>query len=415
MADALAVRRCHNTVEPCKKGRFSLSIHPQALYKKCMNGVERYLLKQLVISVAFVALTLTFAIWLSQSVRFVDFIVNRGLSIGTFLYFTALLMPSLVAVVLPIALFISVMFTYYRMSLDRELIVMRATGMSALSLGRPAIVLGLLVMMVGYGFNLYLLPVTYRQFADMKSSFRDDVAGAVVQEGKFNSLSDSLTVYVRARDRSGQLYGILAQDSRKKDEPVTYMAERGAIVSTPEGPRVVLVNGSRQSYSPETGKMTLLQFERHSVDLSIFSRQQGASYRQPAERFVHELLIPGDSEADRYYAKRLIAEGHNRLASPLLSITFTLIALACLLSGEFNRRGQVLRGLIAGGLVGAVQGLSFGLFSLAAKYPIMLPTLYINAIVPAAIALYWLIYDPRIQFRKSDDDGRGLASASAAV
>lgn len=361
-----------------------------------MNGVERYLLRQLVLSVVFVALTLTFAIWLSQSVRFVDFIVNRGLSLGTFLYFTMLLMPSLVAIVLPIALFISVMFTYYRMTLDRELVVMRATGMSSMNLGKSGIVLAVLVTMVGYAFNLYVLPVTYRQFAEMKMSFREDVAGAVIQEGKFNSLSDSLTVYVRARDRSGQLYGILAQDSRDKNEPITYMAERGAIVKTPAGPRVVLINGSRQSFSRKTGKITLLQFQRHSVDLTIFGNQRGETYRQPSERYVHELLWPGKSKADQFYSKRLIAEGHQRLASPLLAITFALIALACLLSGEFNRRGQLLRGLLAAALVGAVQGLSFGLFSLATKFPILMPLLYINAIVPAAIAIYWLIRDPKI-------------------
>lgn len=387
-----------------------------------MNGVEKYLLRQLVLSVIFIALTLTFAIWLSQSVRFIDFIVNRGLSLGTFLYFTMLLMPSLVAIVLPIALFISVMFTYYRLTLDRELVVMRATGMSSMNLGKAGIILAGAVTLIAYGFNLYVLPVTFRQFTEMKMSFREDVAGAVVQEGKFNALSDSLTVYVRARDRSGQLYGILAQDGRNKDEPVTYMAERGAIVKTAAGPRVVLVNGSRQSFSRTTGKMTLLQFQRHSVDLSIFGNQRGASYRQPSERFLHELLWPGKSAADQFYSKQLIAAGHQRLASPLLTITFTLIALACLLTGEFNRRGQFIRGLMAAGLVGAVQGASFGLFSLAAKYHIVLPLLYINAIVPAAIAIYWLIKDPKIRMPEflqrfgrpgGSDDGPAPAGTTA--
>ena len=52
---------------------------------------------------------LTFAIWLSQSLRLLDIIVNRGLSIGLALEFLMLLLPSLVALLLPIAVFIAVM------------------------------------------------------------------------------------------------------------------------------------------------------------------------------------------------------------------------------------------------------------------------------------------------------------------
>lgn len=124
-----------------------------------MKGMNLYIFRQIGVSVVFLAFAITCAIWLTQSLRYVDYIVNRGLSLGTFFFFTMLLMPSLLVIILPMALFISVLFIYNRMATDRELIVMRAAGLSPMQLSSPAMWMATVVMLAGYAFNLYLLPV----------------------------------------------------------------------------------------------------------------------------------------------------------------------------------------------------------------------------------------------------------------
>ena len=75
-----------------------------------MRGITRYILNQLLIVTLFVTLGLTFAVWLAQSLRFFDYIVNRGLPATTFFAFVGLLLPSFLGVVLPIAGFTAVLF-----------------------------------------------------------------------------------------------------------------------------------------------------------------------------------------------------------------------------------------------------------------------------------------------------------------
>ena len=89
--------------------------------------------------VALVAVTigLVALIWLTQSLRLVELVVNRGLSLGVFLQLTGLLIPNFVAVILPITTFVVVQFVYQRLAGDRELTVMRAAGLSSLR-ARPA-------------------------------------------------------------------------------------------------------------------------------------------------------------------------------------------------------------------------------------------------------------------------------------
>ena len=83
----------------------------------------------------------------------------------------------------------------------------------------------------------------------------------------------------------------------------------------------------------------------------------------------------------------LLAELHHRLSSPLLALAYTMVALACLLSGEFNRRGQSVRVTTAVLVVMAIQSAVLGLSSLAAKVTVLVPLMYVlpvAALVPAA-------------------------------
>ena len=56
-----------------------------------MNAFTRYVFGQLFVGMIFVTAGLTCIIWLSQSLRLVELIVNRGVSAGTFIYLTMLI------------------------------------------------------------------------------------------------------------------------------------------------------------------------------------------------------------------------------------------------------------------------------------------------------------------------------------
>ena len=68
-----------------------------------------------------------------------------------FLELTGLLIPSFIAVILPITTFVVVQFVYQRLAGDRELTVMRSAGLSPLALSRPA--LAVAAFSVGAGFS----------------------------------------------------------------------------------------------------------------------------------------------------------------------------------------------------------------------------------------------------------------------
>jgi lipopolysaccharide export system permease protein len=360
-----------------------------------MNQISRYILRQILGSMVFVTVALTCAIWLSQSLRLIDLIVNRGVSVTTFLYMSFLMLPTFLAIILPIALFTAVIFVYNKLTTDSELVVMRGAGLSQLNLAKAGLMLAAVVTLLCYGVTLYFLPASFRHFKDLQFKIRNDQSLVLLREGVFNTPSDGITVYVSARDASGELQGILIHDSRIPDNPVTMMAERGAMAQTESGPRVVMINGNRQEVAKETGRLSLLYFDRYTVDIGSDRKALQTRWREPRERFLGELFWPAGTPDDINNYYKLRAEGHQRLVAPLYPLSFTCIALAFLLSGQFVRRGQARRVLLGTLSMVVVQAAGLGLHYVTAKAPSLVPLIYVNAIVPILAGLFFLFQSGR--------------------
>jgi lipopolysaccharide export system permease protein len=356
-----------------------------------MTRSTRYILRHLVAVTVVISVTLTGVVWLTQSLRFVDLIINKGVSVGMFAYLALLLLPGLLMLILPVALFCAVLYTYHRLSTDSEILVLRSAGLSDLALARPAVILATLVMLLLYGLSLYAAPAGYRESMNLRFAIRTNYSLVLLQEGVFNTLVPGITVYVRERLSGGELLGILVQDDREADRPVTMMAERGLLRRSDEGPSLLLADGNRQQVSDERGQLSMLYFDEYVLDLQPFTEGQDMRWREPEERFLHELFRPGTTADDIFYATKLRTEGHRRLATPLYAMAFTLIALASILGGEFSRRRRWLRLLIAAGAAIAIEAVSLSLTPLVGNLPLLTPMLYAAPLLIIAAAAYPLV------------------------
>lgn len=366
--------------------------HPSAAGGgKLVTRLDRYIFRQLLLALLVVTGGLTALVWLTQSLRFVELVVNRGLSIAVFLHLTGLLIPSFIVVILPITTYVVVQFIYHRMSGDRELTVMRSVGLSPLALSRPALAVASLSVAAGFVLSLWLVPATLFQFRAYQWEIRNTIAAFLLQEGVFTSVSDKLTVYIRAREANGGMTGIMIDDARDGTAHATILAEKGQLLDSPRGPRVLLFNGSRQEIDHQTGRLNILTFQQNEVDLTEAARDAGARWREMAEVSLTELLNPNPPSPKDI--PRWIAEGHKRLTMPLTTLSFTLVALYSALAGTFRRHGGMLRPALTVLVVVALLGAGLGISNFAARDNTLIPLMWLHALGPGLIAA-WLLYAP---------------------
>ncbi len=360
-----------------------------------IKRIDRYILGQLSLALLLVTVGLVALIWLTQSLRFIQIIVNRGLSPVVFVKLTALLVPSFVATILPITCFIVVVFVYARLSGDRELTVMRAAGMSDVALARPAISLAAIVMLICYGLNILLVPASLGLFRNYQFEIRNQIAAFLLEPGVFTPVSADVTVYVQSRGPDNSLRGIIIEDGRQTDAPSTILARTGQLMVTAQGPVVELVDGSREQVDSKTGRLDMLTFQRNLINLASASRNSSMDMTDSAAATLPDLFHPNVPLTASEQAKWLV-EAHRRLSSPLSALSFTLIALFAILGGRFRRHGGVLRPVSAVVAVTLLVALDLGVNNFAARNLHLLPLIWVAIVAPGVTAAILLLLPRRM-------------------
>ena len=355
-----------------------------------MSGITRYIFRQLALGTLLVSIALAFVVWLTQSLQFLQFIINKGLAVSAWLKLTMLLLPWFLSVILPAALFLVTLFIYNKLTVDRELVVVQAAGVSRLGMARPALISALGATLVGYLLTLVIVPNSFQAFREFQWTIRNDVSQILLREGAFNQVGKDLTVYVRGRAKNGDLLGVLIHDTRDAANSLTIMAERGAVGQDDDkGARVLLFNGSRQSLTTGTGNLSVLYFDSYTLDFGTLQNTPEGRYENNRERATWWLLtVPENAAMPAHIVRRMHVEGHQRLADPLNALAFTCVGLAFLLTGSFSRRGQTARIIGAIAVVVMIQAAALGAANLAGKDGLFTPLMYVVALLPIAAGMY---------------------------
>lgn len=372
-----------------------------------MRIVDRYVFRNVLIATVFITLVLAVLILLTQSLRFLELVINSGASGLSFWILTILTLPKFLEVIMPLGLMAAVLFVYNRLTMDSELVVLRALGFSPLRLARPALVLGSVLAITLFFVMGWLAPITNAALQKMRVEIKAEMSTLLFREGVFNQAGKGLMVYVRDRTRKGELEGLLIYDARDpKQSPATIIANRGVVVSTDEGQQVLVYDGSRQDFDKRQQVLKRLDFSQYTIDLP----EPGPArirWAEPDERTINQLLAPDlTDDTDRLHRKDFVLELNKRFLTPFLVLTFTIISLCALLLGPLDRRGQSKRIIGAVGVVVTIQALYLSSYNLAKVADIGLPIMYLIVFGPLIAGFFLLLRESHAGEEVPDNQNR---------
>jgi len=342
-----------------------------------MRSLSFYILRQILGPFALFTLLLTMVVWLTQSLRLLDLVINRGQSAAIFAYLSVLILPSLLVIILPIAFFGAALYTLHKLNNDSEMVVMYSAGISRAQLAIPVLWAATIAMALTYACSLYLMPAGQRAMNDKMFDVRADIGAALLREGAFTTPAAGLTVFIREIS-GGELRGILVHDNRNPARPLSYVAEQGLMAQTKEGARLIMINGNIQRGEGDGARLSVLRFDRYVFNLDQYTSAQRTDDRETSERYLHELIFPAlDGPQSDLRRKIYLAEAHNRISAPLYCLAFALIALAATATGHMLRSSHALRIFLAAFFGAALRMLGYGAQGMAARNPLMIAALYL--------------------------------------
>ena len=309
--------------------------------------LSRYVFRQTAGALLLILLSLTSVVWIGVALRQLDLMTTQGQDAIRFLVMTTLAIPSLLALIAPVALLIASIHVLNRLNGDSELIVMTAGGAPVWALLKP---LGLLALLVALGVaavNHMAGPWSQRLLRDYTILVRSDLIGQVIQPWRFTEPEPRLTIHIRDRAPNGDLLGLLLHDARDAKQAASYLAERAQILK--QGVAFLRMEKGHVVSRAENEKASrIIGFAEHTVDLNqLEQRPELSQLVRPRERYTADLLqLEPDDPIRKLNPGRIASELHERFSSPLYPFAFVFVVLAFVGRAQTTRQSR-LNGLIA--------------------------------------------------------------------
>ncbi|MFC4724625.1 LptF/LptG family permease [Glycocaulis abyssi] len=360
-----------------------------------MKLFQRYAFRQAMLPFLIALAALTGLAILTQSLSNLNLVADRGETLLVFLWVTILAVPQIVALLMPIAVFIACAGALNRMMSESELTVAAAAGLSRRERLSPFLRVAVYAMLINLGVNLFVQPAAYREMRQAIYDVRTDIAASVMRPGEFVSMGVDVTFYARTLGDGGMMSEVFIEDGRGASS-TAYSARQGQIVRAERGPVMLLSNGV-VSQIDESGTLSSLTFDSYEFDLTAFIDPTDAFFFKESDRYLPELFNPSPGEAARARGRaNLLAEGHYRLSAPLYNLAFAMIALAAFLSGPPRRTGYARAIALAGACALIVRLTGFAVQAGAESSPELNWMQY--AIPLAAIAAAYIVIHRPVRF-----------------
>ncbi len=371
-----------------------------------MPRIDRYILSQFLTLFGFFALVLVSVYWINRAVSLFDNLMRDGQTALVVLEFTALTLPLVISVVLPVAGFAATAYGTNRMSGESELVAMQAAGLSPWRLARPVLIFGIFVGVMVAVLVHGLVPMARGRLTDRQAELAQNVTAQFLRPGSFQYPSDGVTLFIRDIASDGRLLDLFIEDARDPANQITYTSQEALVVRTETGPVLILLQGMSQSLrmpgdgaSDDRPRLAVTRFRELSYDIGAMIPSGGRKGRDLRDYGTLRLLNPDAAllEATGATAADARREAHERIAQPLVAPIAAMIGFATLLIGGYSRFGVWRQVFWAVLCLIAVQLLTNTAANQAGKDPAMWPVLYVPALVGAgmSVGLLWLAARPR--------------------
>ncbi|SHH77365.1 LPS export ABC transporter permease LptF [Marivita hallyeonensis] len=349
------------------------------------------MLSQLMVLFGFFALVLVAVYWVNRAVVLFDRLIADGHSAAVFLEFSALSLPGVIALVMPMASFAAAVYVTNRLMGDSELTVVQATGYSPWRLARPVLIFGVLVAVMMSVLTHFLVPASIAQLKQREVDISGSVSARLLREGTFLHPGPGVTFFIREITPEGELRDVFLSDRRQDDREVTYTAERAYVVQAEEGPRLVMISGLAQTLRPETGRLSTTIFENFTYDISNMIVQNQNLNLRPRHLATMDLITRPQEMADltRTTVARINEELHGRFQQAVLGLVAALIGFSTLLTGSFSRFGVGRQIVVAIFFLVVVKLVESAVTEPTRSNAMLWPLVYLPSVV--GLAITWVV------------------------
>ena len=279
-----------------------------------MRLLNRYLLRQLVAPFCFALAALTGFMLISQVAKKFGALVGKGLPWSVITEVFVLSLPFIVAMTLPMAVLLAVLYSFSHLAADNEITAMRANGISVYQILAPVLIWGVCMAFFNLAFVDQVLPRSNARLRSLLIDIGRKKAAFGLREQVINEVPPS-KYFIRASRidaATGRLRGVTIYDVGGEASRRIIYADSGSMAYA-EGQTDLslrLFNGSIHQYRPaEPTRFQLTYFAVNDIRVkNVYDelrRNTSESIRGDREMSTCEMLtVVRDARREQVEARQ---------------------------------------------------------------------------------------------------------------
>ena len=206
----------------------------------------------------------TLIVWVFQSVKFLDIIIEDGRGYLTYLNYSFLNIPKIISKLLPFVLFFSFFYILNKYENNNELLMFWNFGVNKIKLVFFFFYFSLIVTILQIILSTIIVPNSLQFSRSVMTNSNINLFDGFIKPKRFNDTTKNLTIYADDKKENGDLINIFIKKDTGPDFQITY-AKIGRL-KTGTNNMLELYDGQTTNYFG--GKITKFNFQKSDFSLN---------------------------------------------------------------------------------------------------------------------------------------------------
>jgi lipopolysaccharide export system permease protein len=307
-----------------------------------LSLIDRYMLKRVSWPLAGAIVIGMAALLLERLIRLLDLFANRGGPLTLILKMLGNLVPHYLAIAIPAAFFVGILYATLRLSNDSELDVMRASGLSLRRLAAPMMVMAVVLTVASAIILGFLQPYTRYAYRALVYLVTETSWNSAIERGAFFSGFGGKTILIGdIADGGRTLKRVFIQETDEKGNNIALTAQTGELRNDPKAFSLTLVlrDGVRVDSKPDGTGGKASTFKESSLPLEVVAPEPFRTERKESELSLSQLIRAHVEEWPGLGRDDILAELNYRIVRTLTVLFLPLLAIPMGLSSRRQPTG----------------------------------------------------------------------------
>jgi lipopolysaccharide export system permease protein len=300
---------------------------------KINSIINRYLFKEMMLPFVINLVFFSFIFLMTKILDITNLIVNYKMSMVTVLLILLYSLPFFLSFVIPMSVMMAVLLTFIRLSSDRELVALKAGGVSIYGLMPPVLVFCIMGVALSCFITISGIPWGTVSMKELTFQLAASHVDAGLKERTFNDSFKDVMLYINKIDlKKKVLRDVFIEDKRSQNIVSTVMAPKGRMFAEPDKLvfHLQLYKGTINQVNLENRSAHSINFDSYDVNLD-FKKSLMVSKGGPKDEEemsfgeLREYLKAYPKKNEQYYM--VLMELHKKFSIPFACLALGILAV----------------------------------------------------------------------------------------